>query len=286
MNIRAFTLVELLVVVSIIVTLLALLAPAMDKAVYQAEMAADGSNFRGIGSGVLSYAFDHKRRYPYREHLVKGYSIPIIINNTIYEARYDDRPMLRPYMSINKTLSCPFLPKQDLDDPELDTMIFVPHSLWFSVQYRSDYGIGDMVFENPALGTGMFKIGDRVGWYDNVVGQAVASNVLASSRVAIWQRGEGSMTSHPAEGYSIIRADREWYAIYPKVTVAYFQSLNRLKHEPTDLNTLFDDGSVRRHNAAKWDTRDMDNEERFWRVPGWNNSFGWDHELWENIPKQ
>ena len=35
---RAFTLVELLVVITIIVILLALLTPAMDRAVYHAEM--------------------------------------------------------------------------------------------------------------------------------------------------------------------------------------------------------------------------------------------------------
>jgi prepilin-type N-terminal cleavage/methylation domain-containing protein len=36
---RGFTLVELMVVISIILVLLALLAPAMNKAIYQAELA-------------------------------------------------------------------------------------------------------------------------------------------------------------------------------------------------------------------------------------------------------
>src|SRR5262245_45841789 len=62
----AFTLVELLVVIAIIVILLALLAPGLDKAIYEAEMATDAANMRGTATGLGLYAVQHHRVYPYR----------------------------------------------------------------------------------------------------------------------------------------------------------------------------------------------------------------------------
>ncbi len=57
-----FTLVELLVVISIIAVLLALLAPAMDKAINVSEKAVCGTRINQIGAGNFQYAMDHKRR--------------------------------------------------------------------------------------------------------------------------------------------------------------------------------------------------------------------------------
>ena len=69
---KAFTLVELLVVITIIVLLLALLTPAMDKAIYRAELLRCQTNQRGIASGVLLYAVDFKRSYPYCPYARNG----------------------------------------------------------------------------------------------------------------------------------------------------------------------------------------------------------------------
>jgi prepilin-type N-terminal cleavage/methylation domain-containing protein len=59
---RAFTLVELLVVVSLIVVLLALLTPALDQAIEQAERVVCASNLHAHHGGLASYAFDHRRK--------------------------------------------------------------------------------------------------------------------------------------------------------------------------------------------------------------------------------
>src|SRR5688572_22045336 len=59
-----FTLVELLVVITIIAILLALMMPAMDKAIYQAELAVCASNQRQTATGLYVYAMDHRRWYP------------------------------------------------------------------------------------------------------------------------------------------------------------------------------------------------------------------------------
>ena len=63
---HAFTLIELLVVVAIIVALIAILLPAMSKAVYVATTATCVSRQHQIAVGVLNYAADYERWYPYR----------------------------------------------------------------------------------------------------------------------------------------------------------------------------------------------------------------------------
>src|ERR1044071_1358058 len=62
----AFTLVELLVVVAIIVILLSLMAPALDRAIYQAQLAVCGARVRTIAEGAILYTQNNKRDYPDR----------------------------------------------------------------------------------------------------------------------------------------------------------------------------------------------------------------------------
>lgn len=61
---RAFTIVELLVVVTIITVLLALLAPALDKAVTETQLVRCLANQHVIGQGLALYFPDFHRRYP------------------------------------------------------------------------------------------------------------------------------------------------------------------------------------------------------------------------------
>lgn len=59
---RGFTLIELLVVVAIIVVLLALLTPAMDKAVRRAEQVVCATNQRAFNAAIAAYYFENKRK--------------------------------------------------------------------------------------------------------------------------------------------------------------------------------------------------------------------------------
>lgn len=61
---RAFTLIEVLVVVSIIALLIAILLPALSKARESANTAVCQSNLSGLGQGQASYAVDHDNVYP------------------------------------------------------------------------------------------------------------------------------------------------------------------------------------------------------------------------------
>src|ERR1051325_11164724 len=103
MSKRGFTLVELMVVVTIIAILLALLSPAMDKAMYQAELAACGAQQRGTATGVPAYALSYARHYPDRPFVEVGQvELPKLSGPSAWNAldQWDDRPKLKSVMSL------------------------------------------------------------------------------------------------------------------------------------------------------------------------------------------
>src|ERR1041385_8072941 len=61
----AFTLVELLVVVTLIVVLLAMLTPALDKAIAITERVVCMSNQKQVAGLIFYYQGDNKRYFPY-----------------------------------------------------------------------------------------------------------------------------------------------------------------------------------------------------------------------------
>lgn len=62
---RGFTLVELLVVVTIIVILISILTPSLERAIGQAQRAKCASNLKGCGQGLAIYLNDSpSRRFP------------------------------------------------------------------------------------------------------------------------------------------------------------------------------------------------------------------------------
>ena len=62
---RAFTLVELLVVIAVIAVLLGILLPSLRKARYQAQMVVCASNLRNTGMAIYAYAHDFDDSIPF-----------------------------------------------------------------------------------------------------------------------------------------------------------------------------------------------------------------------------
>lgn len=81
----AFTLIEVLVVVSIIALLVAILLPSLAGARKQANTTVCGANLRSIGQGILIYIDDHKGVLPsYTQESRVDPTVSVFQNNQFY----------------------------------------------------------------------------------------------------------------------------------------------------------------------------------------------------------
>lgn len=269
-NKTGFTIVEILVVVTIIVILLALLAPAMDRAVYQAELAVCGSRLDSIALGSTTYAAENKRAYPHRT-LAAGGMRPMMIN---YDgptgSRLDDRPRIVTHIGL-KTLLDPLTDKIDLS-PEAnapDTEIFSSYCLWFGWQITDGKG-----------SKGLKRIGDRLG-YDNGV-ETYGFNILASDADSV-QTGNGySQASHPDPGGPYLGTLRNEGA--GPFTYSFWTHWNSSNKGPIDRQFAYTDGSVRRLDGLTIKS-DGEPDDRVVALPGVANA-ATDPRLKEHLPPQ
>lgn len=77
--VRAFTLVELLVVVALIGVLAALLLPQLGRAGERARANACRSNLRQIGLGLRLYLDDHQNRFPTLQNRSAGTNLVLTV---------------------------------------------------------------------------------------------------------------------------------------------------------------------------------------------------------------
>jgi prepilin-type N-terminal cleavage/methylation domain-containing protein len=247
-----FTLVELLVVVTIIVILLALLTPALSRAVYQAELTVCATQVRNIASGVTVYATENKRRYPDRG-LDEPYNWdqPAMLRYHPISAparTVDQRIVLRTALgNLNDRLNDPLAGQIESEKAEAQ-WIFTPYNLWWGFRYGSN-------------GRRMMKIGERWGF-----GTTETFDVLASDRDMVRPVVPEAQSSHPDDIYepgvlsNIIRQDEPSPWLPGTITIAlWYTGLDLTfvgfteKRGPVDDNFAMSDLSVQRYNQVIWD---------------------------------
>ncbi len=260
MSKHGFTLVELLVVITIIVILLALLTPALDKAIYQAELAACGSKLRAVGGGVLQYALDHARRYPHRpaidagDHVRPDY-LAVDAVGTAGAVSFDDRPMIRRFIQLNPMLNCPLSKSVDLEvqDPGSQMFVYTNYALWFGFRFG----------KTSSPEAGMRRLGDRFAWAGN------RFDVLADDSDSI-EDTKWVGTSHPDDEGKLGPEvwDHELNSIY-YTTFSFWTNRNDVTRGRVDRNFVHSDGSVRRIDGLWID------DERLVPVPDRSTLTGW-----------
>lgn len=119
---RAFSMIELLVVISIITLLISMLMPSLAKSRRAAHDATDLSNQRQIINAILAYSGDHIERLP-----MSGRTWPHMGMLDLYEFN------IRSYMSGDMNLlKCP------IDDPRLGGI-----ATWWRAWYGTPMVAGD-----------------------------------------------------------------------------------------------------------------------------------------------
>lgn len=248
---HGFTLVELLVVVTIIVLLLSMLAPAMSKAIYQAQLVQCAARLRASTQAITDYAMNSKKFYPPRglETKAPGTAGIELGPMQVYNINgYDVRPPLKGYItSVNLMLQCPLVEPVDLEVPPSDNP-----DLFLETSYMMFWGWQYRLKDDPNTYDGMYRMGDRWESPEEIVsaGKRRVSNYnLLMGDMDLRYGWTFAEASHP---------DRGPAAMFPMVwrsefAFGHFWNLSRwtcpngkVRRGVVDDNFAYDDNSVRR----------------------------------------
>lgn len=101
---RGFTLIELLVVVAIIVVLLALLVPALDRAMESANRAVCGAHQDGIATNVVLYATEQKNKGvpPTKNSTLDPGAYPAVLNTFKHNETSNGQALLLAKLAVSE----------------------------------------------------------------------------------------------------------------------------------------------------------------------------------------
>lgn len=188
---KAFTLVELLVVVAILALLLAILLPSLQRAKYQAKVVTCMTRLRGIATGMILYTNENAGELP------EGKGVETWTGGSWFgsprelawlmapwnssKGNYDLRDVYREYLGpLNKSFKCPLATEsfadRDMDSSKLANYMLYPTNNWRTKHF--DYGdepggftkltMGFSVTKSPQIKFGLLASDQAMGRYGNV----------------------------------------------------------------------------------------------------------------------
>jgi prepilin-type N-terminal cleavage/methylation domain-containing protein/prepilin-type processing-associated H-X9-DG protein len=164
---RAFTLVELLVVIGIIAVLMAILLPVLSKARFASRRVACASNLHQIGIAIHAYAVASKGIIPYGPDAppMSFFNFyPVTGNVTSLISIQDGTPcaaglLIRDYLAATpRVLFCPGTDQEDIADQQLS--IFGTGQAQCDYYYRHGSG-GDSYTPPPTTHLNLANLGEN-----------------------------------------------------------------------------------------------------------------------------
>lgn len=253
---RAFTMIEVLVVVSIIAVLMSIALPVIDRAIYAAEQAKCSMTLKSTAQGVQTYAVGHNRLYPYRPTISKGnVKRPnvLAIETVGGSGGVDDRPYLRDHVEL-KMLLDPFLHEVDLSADANDdgVVVYSNYAIWWGMFYRGSGGA-------------MTRMGSKLVYRDATTGESQSFRVLVSD----WDASQGNTT----ERVHASHADDEGVMfelvqqnVANQTRAMWYSDVTRERGK-IDTNFALDDGSVKRYEKIAWDEASAGMGQQMVKVP-------------------
>jgi len=257
----AFSLIELLVVVTIITLLISILLPAIRRATFVSKVAACASNLRQVGVGLHAYASDNFTHYPHSVDPTPYISVPVYLDVTYRPApkpwlissrshidgKFDLVPLMKPYYGNDMAgvFTCPNIAN------EWNEQSKGRFPWWRTNAGTVSYGMMFNLFRSNIIDRPMRRVGER--WRQAVSGVTQLGtrgqyfDILAMDPASRHVFGPQQRGNHPSYG-----AGGEF------ISIPNGHGTGMLTNGTLNANYLTEGGGVRNYdgidyrNTAEW----------------------------------